>query len=388
MGFKALRGVKVLEYCHGISGPYCTKLMADLGAEVIHIEAPGKGDETRRLPPFPGDVPDPEKSGLFLFLNTNKFGITLNPQLLAGKDMFRRLAAGVDVLVEDWAPGYMEDMGLGYTDLRSLNPGLVMASITPFGGTGPYKRYKAYGLNISHVSGQGYMLPLPSPNLERAPVKIGGHCTDYDSGQATAVAVLAALFWKGITGKGQHIDVSQHEAVLSLQRVENVVFADGGDVLTRKGPESDKGITRMFQCKDGYVIAVVPQDHQKRALAKLVECEGPEVLGERAVEWIGQRTAGEVWAKAQSLSCPISPVSSPGDVARSKQIEARGFFEEVEHPVAGKVKVPAQLCHFSKTPFQLERAAPQLGEHNELIYGERLGYEPDELRALRATGVI
>jgi CoA:oxalate CoA-transferase len=398
MGFKALAGVRVLEYGRGISAAYCSKLIADLGAEVIHLECPGRGDDTRRLPPFAGDAPHEEKSGLFLFLNTNKLGVTLNPRLPAGQEIFRRLVSSVDVVVEDWPPGHLEEMGLGYHDLRLLNPGLVMASITPFGRTGPYKDYKAHGLNISHVSGQGYMLPLPSPHLDRAPVKIGGNCTDYDSGQTTAVAILAALYSRHITGKGQLIEVSQQEAVLSLQRVENVVFANGGEVLTRKGPEADHAITQMFLCKDGWVISVTVLDHQKQALAQLAEsAEGPaqrsgenspEVLHERLASWMRQRTTEEVCAKAQSLNCPMSPISSPEDVARSKQMNARGFFAEMQHPIAGKLNIPARPCHFSKTPFELERAAPLLGEHNEIIYRQRLGCGAEEFRALKNTGVI
>ncbi len=398
MGLKALAGVRVLEYCRGISGPYCTKLMADLGAEVVHIECPGQGDDARRLPPFPGDTCHEEKSGLFLFLNTNKLGIPLDPRLPAGAEIFRRLASAADILVEDGPPGEMEEIGLGYEELRRLNPGLVMASITPFGRSGPYKGYTAHGLNISHVSGQGYMLPVPSPHLERAPVKIGGSCTDYDSGQATAVAILAALYSRRISGKGQFIEVSQQEAVLSLQRVENVVFANGGEVLTRKGPQTDSGITNMFLCKDGYVVSVTPQDHQKEALAKLADStadpehragdNGLAAMRARLAAWARERTMAQACAKAQSVSVPMSPISSPAEVARSPQMQARGFFAEVKHPIAGTVNMPARHCHFSKTPVELARAAPRLGEHNDFIYRERLGYGIDELRALQDSGVI
>ena len=152
MAFKALEGVRVLEYCSAISGPYCTKLMADLGAEVIHVEPPDTGDDARRSPPFPQDVPHPERSGLFLFLNTNKLGITLNPQLPRGKRIFERLVRDVDVLVEDWPRKQMEEMGLGYDDLRQLNPGLIMASITPFGRSGPLEDC---AVGTVDVSGEG-----------------------------------------------------------------------------------------------------------------------------------------------------------------------------------------------------------------------------------------
>jgi len=397
VGAKALAGVKVLEYCHGISAPYCTKLMADLGAEVVHVEAPGRGDDTRRSPPFVGDAPHPEKSGLFLFLNTNKLGITLDPRSPGGREIFRRLATTVDVVVEDWSPGHMEALGLGYEDLRALHPGLVMASITPFGRSGPYSGYKAYGLNVSHVSGQAYMLPLPSPHLERAPVRTGGHCTDYDSGQTAAVAILAAVFAQRISGRGQLIEVSQQDVVASLQRVENVVFANDGEVLTRKGPEGERSITQMFQCKDGYVVCVTPLDHQKQALARLADGDAPtrqsgdggaEVARERVAAWMRQRTTAEVCAQAQALSCPISAISAPDEVVRSGQLRARRFFDDVAHAAAGTVTLPARPCHFGKTPFALERAAPLLGEHNDLIYRERLGYGSDELRRLREAGAL
>ncbi len=227
----------MLEYCGTNSGPYCTKLMADLGAEVIHLEPPKTGDDARRSPPFPGDVSHPEKSGLFLFLNTNKLGITLNPRLPQGKKIFEQLVGKVDVLVEDWPPGHMEELGLGYDDLRERNPGLIVASITPFGRSGPYKDYRAYPLNIAHVSGQGYVLPMPSPHLERAPTMIGGNCTEYDPGQTAAVAILAALYSRGITGKGQLVEVSMQEAVLAMQRVEAVIVANGGENIDPGGLE-------------------------------------------------------------------------------------------------------------------------------------------------------
>lgn len=396
MGRKALEGIRVLEYCRGISGPYCTKLMADLGAEVIHIECPGTGDDTRRLPPFVGGTPHAEKGGVFLFLNTNKLGITLNPRPPSGAQIFRQLAASADVLVEDWPVGYMEELGCGYEDLRPLNPGLIMASITPFGRSGPYKGYKAFGLNISHASGQGYMLPLQAPDCERAPVKIGGNCTDYDSGQTTVIAVLAALYWKGITGKGQFIEVSQQEAALALQRIENVVFANHGEILTRKGPAGDQVITQMFRTKDGYVVSVTVLEPQRQALARLVGNDDggasgnsdPEALREKLATWMRQHTSAEACAHAQALSIPMSPMSSPEDVARSEQMNSRSFFAGVEHPVAGTVKMPARLYHFSRTPVALEHAAPLLGQHNEIIYRNRLGVAADALQALHDAGVI
>lgn len=404
MAGKALEGVKVLEYCGTNSGPYCTRLMGDLGAEVIHVEPPRTGDEARRSPPFPRDIPHPEKSGLFLFLNANKLGITLDPQRPQGKKIFEQLVRNVDVLVEDWPASRMAQLGLGYDDLKKLNPGLIMASITPFGRSGPYADYRAHALNISHVSGQGYLLPLPAPDLEQPPTMVGGRCADYDPGQTAAVAILSALYARNITGKGQLVEVSKQEAVLSYQKAEAVIFANTGQTSDRRGPKAERLITMLFRCKDGYVISVTPLEHQWEALMKLVggndwsarglatdaahRTENAEALLELIGTWMKTRTKEEIWKKAQALSCPITPVSSAADVVESEQMNARGFFEEVEHPEAGRLKLPARPYHFSKTPCVLERAAPLLGEHNESVYCERLGYNAEDLRNLEKAGVI
>jgi CoA:oxalate CoA-transferase len=404
MAARALDGVRVVEYCRTLSGPYCTKLMADLGAEVIHIEPPKTGDDVRQMPPFPQDVPHPEKSGLFLFLNTNKLGVTLNPAMQRGKDIFEELVRGADVLVEDWPPGHMEELGLGHDHLSEINPGLVITSITPFGRSGPYKSYKAYPLNIAHVSGQGYIHPLPSPDLERAPTRVGGSCTEYDPAQTAAVAVLSALYWKGLTGKGQVIEVSHQECVLSMQKVEAVVFANTGEVLTRRGPAIERLITMVLACKDGHVVSVTPLEHQWQGLMKLVgnsDWSRPAGLTDyqaRAASaqavmpiiqnWMQQHTQEEICRMAQELNCPVSPVNTSRDVATSEQLNVRGFFADVEHPQAGRLRLPAAAYQLSKTPVTLERAAPLLGENNERIYGERLGYGRDELRKLESAGVI
>ncbi|MBC8420465.1 MAG: CoA transferase, partial [Desulfobacterales bacterium] len=266
---RALDGVKVLEYCSMVSGPYCAKIMADLGAEVIKIEPPVDGDPARRMPPFPGDKPHPEKSGLFLYLNTNKKGITLNPEKTGGKQLFLELAKRADILVEDHPPGDMEQMGLGYNYLRAINKGLIVTSITPFGLTGPYRNYKGRALNMSHISGQAYLLPLLSPHSDRPPVKAGGNTSDYDPGLVAVVAVLAALYWKGLSGQGQHIDMSKQEALISMQRVESVTYANDQIVMTRTGNK-----TRMpggvLPCKDGHIVVITPEEHQWDALMTLI----------------------------------------------------------------------------------------------------------------------
>jgi len=403
MNKAALEGVKILEYCKTISGAYTTKLMVDLGAEVIKIETPESGDEARKRGPFPGDVPDPEKSGLFLYLNINKLGITLDPRKPKGAEIFKKLVRDVDILVEDGTPGELEALALGYETLKDLNPGLIMASITPFGRSGPYRDYKAYQLNIAHASGQACLLPLPSPNLDRPPVKPGGNASDYDPAMVASVAIMAALFWKGITGKGQFIEISKLEALMSMQRVESVTFANDGVIMNRTGTANPMP-GGVMPCKDGYVVSVSPEDHQWNALMELLGnpewskkdwCKDSIVRTTHAAEltllimdWMKDRTKEEIFRKGQALSCPISPLHSSEDMVKSEQLQARGFFVEMDHPAIGKLKFPSSPYRFSETPWQLNRMAPKLGEHNEEIFGGRLGTAREELVKLKEAGII
>ncbi len=405
MPAKALGNVKMVEYCRTLSGAYCAKMMADLGAEVIKVEPPGTGDGARREPPFLHDIPDPEKSGLFLYLNTNKFGITLDPARPGGKRLFEKIVKETDVLIEDQKLGEMEAIGLGYEALKKLNPGLIVVSITPFGRSGPYKDYKAYQLNISHVSGQGYMLPIGAKNLERPPVKIGGNSGYFDTGLVASVAVMAALFWKLRTGRGQFIEMSMQEALISMQRAENVNFANHGFNLIRIPTDQQRTHGGMMRCKDGYVNVVTPEEHQWEALMNLIgnpdwskeewckdrtrRPEHADEIQSAIQEWMSHRTKEEIFRAGQALSVPAAPVNSAKDILESPQLNARDFFVETEHPAVGKInKFPSSAYRFSKTPWQIERPAPCLGEHNELIYGKRLGYSREELAKLKEGKVI
>ena len=401
---KALEGVRVLEYCSAVSGPYCTKLMADMGAEVVKVEPPGSGDAARSMGPFLNDVPHPERSGLFLYLNSNKRGITLNVETPRGREIFQELARDADVLVEDRPPGEMEEAGLGYDRLKELNPGLIMVSVTPFGRSGPFKDHKAYQLNVCHVSGQGYLLPLPSPDLDRPPVKVGGHASDYDPGLVAVLPVLAALYWKGVTGQGQFIEVSKQEALISMQRVETVTFANDEVIITRSGKLQGRMPGGIMPCKDGFVVSVTPQEHQWNALMDLignpewskwewckdfeVRSQNAEEITELIVEWMKQHTKDEIFRRGQALSCPIAPLYSAADVVTSEQFAERGFFVELDHSEMGRVKFPTAAYRFSKSPWALERPAPLLGQHNEELYCGRLGYSEQAFATLREAGVI
>ncbi|MDO8532304.1 MAG: CoA transferase, partial [Dehalococcoidia bacterium] len=200
----ALPGVRVLEYGRLVAAPYAGKLLADLGADVIKVEDPC-GDPARRYGPFPEDRPHPEHSGLFMYLNTNKRGVTLTMESAEGRRLFAELADQSDLLIEDAPPGHMASWGLDYATLHERNPRLVVISITPFGQTGPYAHYKAHALTTFHASGEGMLLPNGADYMARPPVTIPGFAHDYDCGMAAAVAGLAALYHARATGHGQHV---------------------------------------------------------------------------------------------------------------------------------------------------------------------------------------
>ena len=260
----ALAGVQVVELAEGVAGPYATKLLADLGAEVVKIEPPRVGDYARRCGPFPDHQPHPERSGLFLYLNTNKLGVTLNLDTSLGRDLFCKLMAQADVLIEDCAPGWLAAHGLGYETLQQQRPGLVMTSVTRFGQDGPQAHYHAYPLTTFHAGGEGYTLPgRLSLELfpDRAPVQAGGSLGEYDSGLCAAVATLGAL----LSGIGQHVDVSQQEALLNLNRPMLAYYLATGEVISRQRGYAFGG---AIPCRDGYIMLRPIEDNHWRGLAR------------------------------------------------------------------------------------------------------------------------
>ncbi len=405
MSERALTGTKIVEFASFVSGPYCSKLLADLGAEVIKIEEPGAGDEARRRGPFPGNIPDPEKSAIFLYLNTNKKGITLNVNTPTGKKIFRGLVRSTDILIEDKPPKLMKELGFDYESLKEINPRLIMTSITPFGQTGPYRDYKAYHLNVYHGSGLGYQTPNEVSSLEREPLKGGGFAGDYVCGLYAALATLAALYARGETGLGQHVDSSKQEALINIQRVQVVAYPND-KVNPRRMTQSSgsSGMGGTMRCKDGYVTATLAEDHQWRSFCELLghpewweneklrdsftRGEAYAEIAHVVSEWMLSRTKEEIYHQAQAKSCPIAPFLSPEEIMNDRQLKARGFFVEIDHPKAGRIRYPSAPYQFSRTPWLVARPAPLLGEHNEEVYSKLLGYTKAELVKLREAGII
>lgn len=404
----ALEGVKVLELCQFVAGPYCTKLLADLGAEVIKVEEPGIGDPARRRGPFLGDMPHTERSGVFLYLNTNKLGITLDVSTVTGKGVFRRLVQEVDILVEDNPPRRIRELGLDYDSLAVVNPQLVMTSVTPFGQTGPYRDYKAYPMNTFHAGGEPCIQLFVSPTPDRAPVTGPGFMGEHDAGLSAATATLAAFFYRGMTGQGQHVDASKQESLIALSRLENMFYANREKSETQEmATASAQGagmIGGLMPCQDGYVVLAVMQENQWQGLVELMGhpawtddeiCQSEETRTLNALKitslvqaWMMNQPQEDVFRSGQQKGVPIGTVNSPRDLVNSPQLRTRGFFVEIEHPEAGRIEYPTAAYRFSKTPWSAQRPAPLLGEHNERIYCGLLGYSREELVKMGQAGVI
>jgi crotonobetainyl-CoA:carnitine CoA-transferase CaiB-like acyl-CoA transferase len=381
----ALSNLKVVEVCSMVAGPYCAKLLADFGADVIKVEPPLTGDEARHRGPYPDDSQDPERSGLFLYLNTNKRGVTLDLESAAGRDLFRQLIADADVLIEDRPAAELERLGLDYETLKQVNPSLIVTSVTPFGLTGPYRDYKAHYLNTFHASGQGYLLPMNSPNREREPVKGAGYLGEYDAGLSAAIATLGALFWRGAGGTGQHIDVSKQHAVMHLEKSQLRRYVDDGVSPDRTG--MGRLLETLVKGKDGsYVIIILSSEIQWRGLFEAMgrpawggappfdtqagrSAHYPE-LHALLQKWADGYTADEIFHKIQACRSACAPVYTAEQMVSSPQIAARGFLTEIEHPAAGTLKYPGRPFQFSNLPDSPARPAPLLGQHNEEILGQ------------------
>lgn len=397
---KALDGLVVLEVSENISGPYCTKLLGSFGAEIIKIERPGKGDPSRGAGPFLNDSPHPERSALFLYLNTNKKSITLDLSSPSGADLLRRLAGSADVLVENLPPGRMTAWGLGYETLEKVNSQLVMASITPFGQTGPYRDYKGGRLVNNALSGYTYLNGDP----KREPLTGGGEQPAYQGGLNAYVGVMAALLMRQRTGKGQHIDVSIHECMSTIHQFNVNRYVYSKRIQNRVGNRYmySHPIT-IYPCQDGLVSIAPSSDEQGENLLLMMGMthllEDPrfqtgfhrlanaDAFDAEVKPWFLERSSREIVEMCQEWRVPAAYVNNVAHILDDPQYKARAFWQPIDHPETGPQPYASAPFRMSKTPAQLRRA-PLLGEHNLEIYRDRMGLPEDEIERLKSAGLI
>jgi CoA:oxalate CoA-transferase len=389
-----LSDVRVLDLSDGVAGPFCTKLLAGLGAEVIKVEPRGSGDLTRRAGPFPGAEPHPEQSALFLYLNTGKKSVTLDIANRTGAAILRRLAQECDILVESFRPGYLDPWGLSYDALEGLNRGLIYTSVTPFGQSGPYREYRGSELIAQATGGLMQTVGLP----DREPLKVGGHAALYTTGISAFSATMIALYARDVQGHGQHVDVSAMETMAVAQIHSSIHQQFGRTPVRRESP--------LVRARDGWVSPGLERGVRQDTWPRVCDLIGrpdlkddplfntPEARREHQQEllailgaWIATKPKEEVYHILQELRSVAGYVATVEDLFTSRQLTARQFFQAIEHPYTGEGKYPGAPFGIQGNTWRHARA-PLLGEHNGAIYGGRLGFSPEELARLRGLGII
>ena len=408
MPFLALQGLRVIETATDIAGPYCGKLLADYGAEVIKVERPKVGDPSRTKGPFPDDAPHREKSGLFLHLNTNKKGVTLDLESPDGPPLLRELLKQGDILIESGRPGTMESLGLGYQSLKLLRPELVMTSITPFGQTGPYCDYEFTELTVFATGGAMYREGLS----DREPLRYGGEIAQYYTGSAAAGVTMAACLRSSIDGRGRWIDISMQECLAGHphQLAVRAPFVYSGESDTRRSPHEPNpaGVESFgagtFRVADGHVSFLPLGARMWPNFANMIEREDlvddprfdtPQGRADNHGElasisqaWLDAHTRAEVFAAAQEAGLPGGPVLSAGEALSNDHFAERGYFVDIDHPYAGTLTYTGLPFRLSDTPLAPAAPAPRLGQHNGEVFEGLLGLSESQVSDLRSRGVI
>ncbi len=392
-----LTGLRVLDLSRVLAGPYCTMMLGDLGAEVIKIEAPGIGDGSRLWgPPWAQG-----ESAYYLSTNRNKKSITLNLNTEKGREIVRELVKNGDILVENFRVSTMERWGLDYESLHKINPGLIYCSITGYGQYGPYKDRPGYDFIIQ---AQGGIMSITGP-VEGPPMKVAVAIVDVTAGLNAIAAILAALYERERSGKGQHIDIALLDSQVAwLVNVgSNYLVSD--EVPKRYGNAHPNIVPyEPFEARDGWIALGVGTDRQWRQLCELADCEeladdgrfatNPKRVENRETlipllqEIFKGKDSQEWLTLLLEAGIPCAPINNIEEVFKDPQVRARDMVVEVPHPTAGRVKLAGSPLKLSRTPVRMEQPPPLLGQHTEDILGNYLSYTPSDLVRLREEGVI
>ncbi len=414
MTYALLEGLRVLELGQFLSAPYCGKLLADMGAEVTKIEPPGAGDHARQYGPFLGDDPHRERSGLFLYLNANKRGVTLDLGTPTGQGILRELVSRSDVLVHNLHPLEMDRLHLDYEAVSRANPSLVMASITPFGVTGPWRNYTAYDINLAAAGGVCEGLG----EAGREPLTFGTPQVGYFAGLAAASAIVMALLavtpvpspsGRGVAegrGEGQHIDIAEVETLAGIYNGPEALMAVYQWRMTRRTGHHALDFPYpncLLRCKDGYIFVGAPEGRQ---WGKLLELMGnPEWSKEPRFRnrtdmnnlyadevdgymeaWLMDHTKAELLELALEHRVPLAPVRGFDEVRHDESLA--GLFVDIDRTDTGPLPYPGPPYVLSDAAEDAPSPAPFLGQHNQEIYCDVLGFSGEQLVKLYQTGII
>jgi len=394
---KALEGIRVLDLTRALAGPFCTLMLGDNGADVIKVEIPGTGDDTRKWgPPFIG-----EESAYYLSINRNKRSLTLNLQDAQAQEVFMKLAKDIDVVVENFTPGVMGRFGLDYDAVKAVSPKVVYCSISGFGQDGPYRNRPAYDQIMQGVG--GLMSITGEPDGE--PQKIGIAVTDIGAGMWSAFAIMAALHHREKSGEGQYIDISMLDAQVAWLTYQAAFFFANGEAPKRMGAAHPTLVPyQAFMCNDGKYINVAVgseriwgrfcqgmgredlKDHPDYA-TNSVRVNHRGAMVSMLQEIFLTRPVTEWVEDLQAANVPCGPINDLADVFADPQVLARNMYLEMPHPTLGSIKQTGLPIKFSLTPGGLDRHPPLLGEHNQEIL-QSLGYSDADVQSLKEQSVI
>jgi formyl-CoA transferase len=394
---RPLEGIRILDLTRVLSGPYCTMLLGDLGAEVIKVERPGEGDDTRAFaPPFQGD-----QAAYFLSINRNKKSITLDMKSERGKEILWRLLDLSNVLVENFRPGAMERLGFGYEAVSDRHPTIIYCSISGFGDSGPQKDRPGYDVI---VQGEAGIMDLTGPR-DGPPHKVGTSIADLVSGLTAAQGILAALYSAKVDGRGQRVHVSMYEAVAALLTFNASIYFATGNTPKRRGNEHATIVPyETFEASDGWInLGVANDDIWRRFCAAVGTAElatdrrfanAPDRVRNRdslvpLIKEVFKQRSRDEWLKLLDESgVPCGAIRTVAEVCDGEVLRARGMIAEMQHSSAGNVKGIKSAIHLSETVLDTYAPPPKLGEHtNEVLFG-LLGYSSDKVNALRREGVV
>lgn len=391
---KALANIKIIDLSRLLTGPYCTMTLADLGADVIKVEVPGRGDDARLFGPFRNG-----ESGYFMTLNRNKRSITLDLRVPEGQAVLKDLIKDADIVLENFTIGTMDKWGLGYDELCKINPRLIYASITGFGQFGPYAERVAFDAIAQAMGGLMSITGYPD-----TPTRVGTSLGDINAGNFMSIGILAALIQRGRTGQGQRIDISMQDCIFAILENAVVRYTMSGQTPARIGSRhASVAPYDVFQASDGHVIIACANEATWQRLCKamgklqLIEDKRFLLNDNRSCNitelsaiingWTGQFTMDEILAILQQYAVPGAPILTIADLASDPHIQARNMLVEIDHPVAGKVRIPGNPIKLSASEDSVERPAPVLGQHSEEIL-QQLGYTAERIAQLKETHII
>ncbi len=391
----ALAGLRILDLTRVLAGPFCTMMLADMGAEVIKIEEPTKGDDSRSFAPFKNG-----ESSYYMNLNRNKNGVTLN--LKKGKDIFFELVKTADVVVENYRPGTMEKLGIGYDTLKEINPRIIVGSISGFGQYGPYSQRPGYDI-IGQAMG-GLMSTTGWPGGE--PTRTGTAICDVLGGLSCAIGILAAVNSRHQTGIGQKVDIALVDSVVASLEIITQIYLSTGKIPQRIGNRYESIYPYdSFKTNDGSCVIGAGNDKlyhivcdimgkpelktDERFISNPLRIENNVALKELVEEWTKQHSSEEVVEKLLAAGCPAGPINTIEQLVKDPHIaDAREMFVEVDHPKAGKMKITGAHIKLSDTKPSIRTPAPLLGQHSEEVYSTLLGYSKEHISSLREQGII